>query len=145
MEERFDGITDQKKEISESILSITDSHPYYTQQLAFTVWELFNRSWQGTDIVGMASDEIVQSHDNDNERFWNSFNRTDMMILTGIASGNISPLSEEFSRTFGSGASSTVFSALQRLTGKGILIKEGSAYYIDDPFFKKWIIMRRQS
>ncbi len=50
----------------------------------------------------------------------------------------------EFSRMFGTGAASTVFSTLKRLTQKGILIKEGSIYKIDDPFFKMWIIKRRR-
>ncbi len=143
LEERFEGITDKNKNISETILGISGSHPYYTQQLAFTVWELFGRSGYAPDIVEVAANEIVQSHDNDFERMWNNLNRTDMMVLTGMSTGNISPLSEEFSRLYGTGATSTVFSTLQRLTSKGILIKEDSVYYIDDPFFKRWIIFRR--
>jgi hypothetical protein len=144
LETRFAGITDQKKNVSEMILKVSGCHPYYTQQLAFTVWELFGRSGYARDIVEIAADEIVQSHDNDFERLWNSLNRTDMMVLTGMATGDSSPLSDEFSRLYGTGASSTVFSTLQRLTNRGIIIKEGSAYTIDDPFFKRWIILRRQ-
>jgi hypothetical protein len=30
------------------------------------------------------------------------------------------------------------------LTNRGIIIKEGSVYTIDDPFFKRWIVLRRQ-
>ena len=143
LDERFAEITDQNKIISGTILGITASHPYYTQQLAFTVWELLVRSGYSPDIVEIAANEIVQSHDNDYERLWNSLNRTDMMVLTGMATIDISPLSDEFSRLYGTGAASTVFSTLKRLTGRGILIKESSAYYIDDPFFKRWIIFRR--
>jgi hypothetical protein len=143
LEERLAGITDQNKKVSETILGITGCHPYYTQQLAFTVWELLGRSGYTTDIVEIAANDIVQSHDNDYERLWNNFNRTDMMVLTGMAMGDISPLSDEFSRLYGTGATSTVFSTLQRLTGRGILIKEGSLYNIDDPFFKRWIVFRR--
>lgn len=144
LEARFAGITGQNKYVSETILNLTGCHPYYTQQLAFTVWELVGRSGYATDIVEIAANEIVQSHDNDYERLWNSLNRTDMMVLTGMSTGNISPLSDEFSRLYGTGAASTVFSTLQRLTNRGIIIKEGSVYTIDDPFFKRWIILRRQ-
>ena len=42
-----------------------------------------------------------------------------MMVLTGMSASDISPLSDEFSRQFGTGAASTVFSTLQRLTHKG--------------------------
>jgi len=143
LEEKFASITDKSKELSERILGITDSHPYYTQQLAFTVWELLMHSGYSSDMVKTAADQIVRSHDNDYERLWNSFNRTDMTVLTGMSVNDISPLSDEFSRLYGTGASSTVFSTLQRLARKGMLIKEKSAYKIDDPFFKRWIVFRR--
>jgi hypothetical protein len=37
-----------------------------------------------------------------------------------------------------------VFSTLQRLVKKGMIIKEGSVYSIDDPFFRRWIQYRRK-
>jgi uncharacterized protein len=141
--EKFADITDMSKELSEEIICITDSHPYYTQQLASTIWEFLARYGFSAGIVETAANEIVQSHDNDYERLWNNFNRTDMMVLHGMSASNISPLSDEFSRLYGTGASSTVFSALLRLTQKGILLKEGSVYSIDDPFFRRWIVLRR--
>jgi uncharacterized protein len=144
LEEKFRQIAGQYTEITKSVLDITGSHPYYTQQLAFTVWEILNRHHFTPDIVEKAANEIIQSHDNDFERLWNSLNGTDMMVLAGMAASNKSPLSDEFSKLFGTGAASTVFSTLKRLTGKGILIKEGSVYIIDDPFFKRWIVFRRQ-
>jgi AAA+ ATPase superfamily predicted ATPase len=143
LNERFAVISDKDKELSEDILKITDSHPYYTQQLAFTVWELLMHSGYSIDIVKIATDDIIRSHDNDYERLWNSLNRTDMMVLTGMSLSDISPLSDEFSRLYGTGASSTVFSTLQRLAKKGMLVKEASVYKIDDPFFKRWIVFRR--
>ena len=143
LEDRFSSVTDRKREISESIIQITDAHPYYTQQMAFTVWENLARAGYREEIVSNSADEIVRSHDNDYERIWNSFNRTDMQVLAGLAAGGQSPLSDEFSRKFGTGAASTVFSTLQRLTRKGVLLKEDSGYRIDDPFFRRWIIYRR--
>jgi hypothetical protein len=142
--EGFKGKTVSAGELSDKILAITDCHPYYTQQLAFTVWEMLIKVKYSPDLAEKAADEIVQSHDNDYERIWNSLNRTDMVVLTGMSLSDVSPLSDEFSKIYGTGAVSTIFSALQRLTGKGLLIKEGSAYKIDDPFFKRWIIFRRQ-
>jgi uncharacterized protein len=107
------------------------------------VWELLIRSGYSFDMVNTAADGIVRSHDNDYERLWNSLNRTDMKVLTGMSFSDTSPLSDEFSRLYGTGASSTVFSTLQRLSRKGLLIKEGPVYKLDDPFFKKWIVFRR--
>jgi uncharacterized protein len=143
LEDKFNDITDRCKELSEEIIGITDSHPYFTQQLAYIVWELLVLYGFSPDIVETSANEIVQSHDNDYEHLWNNLNRTDMMVLNGMSASDISPLSVEFSGRFGTGAASTVFSALQRLNHKGILLKEGSAYSVDDPFFRRWIILRR--
>lgn len=142
--EKFKKITDHSLELSGMILAVTDCHPYYTQQLSFTVWEEIKRNSYTPGIVEKSADEIVRSHDNDYERLWNSLNRTDMIVLTGISLSDISPLSDDFSKQYGTGAVSTVFSTLQRLVKKGLLIKESKGYKIDDPFFRRWIIYRRQ-
>jgi hypothetical protein len=145
LEYNFSGLVKETGDISEAILKITRSHPFYTQQLAFMVWELINRNGYTTDIVETSADEIVTGHDNDFELLWNTLNRTDMVVLAGMSSGDISPLTDEFSRLYGTGAASTIFSALQRMVRKGMIIKEGSAYYIDDPFFRRWIKYRRKA
>jgi len=144
LEERFKHICGQSKEITKEIIDITESHPFYTQQLSYIVWELLVKSGYSPDTVKDATNEIIQSHDNDYERIWNGINRTDMMVLTGIASTDISPLSDEFSKMYGTGATSTVFSSLKRLAGKGLLLKAKGSYAIDDPFFKRWILFRRE-
>lgn len=144
LEEKFLNISEEAKGLSIRIIEKTDSHPYYTQQLAFSVWEILNTSGYSSDIVEAASAEIILGHDNDYERLWNTFNRTDMMILIGLSESVLSPLSEEFSRLYGTGALSTVFSSLKRLTQKGILIKSLSSYSMYDPFFKQWIRERRR-
>ena len=117
--------------------------PYYTQQLAFMVWEMIKRSGYSAEIAEAAADMIVTSHDKDFELLWNTLNRTDMMVLAGMSAGDLSPLSEEFGRLYGTGAVSTVYSSLQRLVRKGMVIKENTAYYIDDPFFRRWLKARR--
>jgi uncharacterized protein len=144
LEYRFTGFVKEAGILSSDILKITGSHPYYTQQLAFTVWELLSYQDYATNIVETAADEIVTSHDNDFELLWNTLNRTDMMVLAGMSASDLSPLTDEFNKLYGTGATSTVFSALQRLVKKGMIIKEGSVCYIDDPFFKRWIQYRRK-
>jgi len=107
------------------------------------VWELLGRSTAFPDVVESSADEIVMSHDNDFELLWNTLNRTDMMVLAGVSATVISPLSSEFNKLYGTGASSTVFSTLQRLMKKGLIIKDEQTYSIDDPFFRRWIQFRR--
>ena len=124
---------------------ITRAHPYYTQQLAFYVWELVNRHKNLKQPVETACDEIIQHHDIDYERLWNTLNRTDMKILIGMSVSETSPLSSDFSKNYFNGATSTIFSSLKRLTLNSLVIKTDSGYEIDDPLFKRWLIKRRQT
>ncbi len=146
LESRFKGRTGEAAFITEEILKFTRSHPYYTQELAFEVWELLDRdrsSKQGKQVVKGAEMEIVRHHDIDYERLWNTLNRTDMKILIGMAFYEGSPLSLEFIRMFNVGAQSTVFSGLKRLMQSGFISRNEKSYEMDDPFFKKWIQERR--
>lgn len=131
------SVTVKSVELSKDILEITKSHPYYTQQLAFNVWELLNNAGKSKNPVDEAANEIIRHHDMDYERLWNTINRTDMKILIGMSLSGIAPLSSEFSKKYFTGASSTIFSGLKRLAQNGLMIKTESGYEIDDPFFKR--------
>ena len=61
-----------------------------------------------------------------------------------MAANDLEPLSMEFSKRFNAGPDSTVYSSLQRMIRKGIIVKYKRSYLIDDPFFRKWIILRRE-
>ena len=133
--------------ITEQILAVTKSHPYYTQQFAFMVFEGLSRNSQLSDenVVSDALSTIIRIHDMDFERLWNTLNRTDMAVLIGMSDGNLTPLSSEFSRKVNIQSSSTIFSSLKRLSDSGIIVKLKQKYEIDDPFFARWIIMRRDT
>lgn len=139
----FKELTEENISISEKILEITKCHPYYTQQLAFTVWELLFKNYKIINPVETAANELMIFHDVDYERLWNTINRTEMKILIGMSVTASSPLSDEFSKLNDTGASSTVFSSLKRLIEKGFIVKSNAGYEMDDPFFKEWIKVRR--
>jgi hypothetical protein len=131
----------QKEIISDQILAFTDCHPYYTQQLAFTVWNLFNYEKIEEEIVQTAIEQLVNMHDLDYERLWNSLNQTDKIVLISLSQNNEQQFSNS-NKLINGLASSTVFSSLKRLINSGYVIKSNH-YEIDDPFFKRWIIRRR--
>lgn len=145
LSERFSNITKHPEKISTEILGITKSHPFYTQQLAFNIFEFLLKKEITADIVEKGVDEIVRIHDMDFERLWNTLNRTDMKVLIGMTQTKISPLSSGFMVKSNIGSSSTIFSSLKRLSDKGIVIKTEAGYEIDDPFFTKWIKIRREN
>jgi hypothetical protein len=130
--------------LAKAILDFTDGHPYYTQQLAFVV---YNRLLQHTPedrVVTEAIEETGFVHDYDYERLWANFNTTDKKMMTGLATFKASPLSSEFLHQQNVKATSTLFSSLNRLMKSGYIIKTQTKYEIDDPFFKRWIVERRK-
>ncbi|MBR1774325.1 MAG: ATP-binding protein [Bacteroidales bacterium] len=121
-------------DITEKILDFTDCHPYYTQKLAFNIWELLKDEMASDDIVQTAIDYSNEIHDMDYERLWSSFKNTDKKVLKYLS---VSRNTQHDYSNIGIPIS-TVFSSLKRMAQSGILIKE-NRYEIDDPFFAVWI------
>ena len=135
--ERFAFIVpEQSEQIAKDILLFTQCHPYYTQQLAFQVWNILEQESQTMEVVNHAVDELTQLHDFDYERIWMAMNKTDRHILTILAQSATSPLDSKRGMP-----TSTAFSALKRLSKQGYIIKN-KKYEIDDPFFARWIYYR---
>jgi len=147
LEERFKPAAENFAEIAQHILEFTGGHPHYTQRLAFQLWENFAGSMSGElkEPVSSAVEQIVEFHDVDYERWWNSLNRTDMKVMIGLTLSDDLPMSKEFSRRFDLGSSSTVHSSLKRLLKNSFVVRAKNNYEIDDPFFKQWISRRRKS
>ena len=124
--------SDMLNNIVEGILSFTNLHPYYTQQLSAQVWELVSYENLKEGVVAEAINKIVRTHDLDFERLWMNFNRTDRSIMLSL-SGGINPMQNRKIAT------STSFSAIKRLMKAGYVIRVND-YEIEDPFFKECII-----
>ena len=138
------SICKQPEKVAEDILLFTEGHPYYTQQLAYTVWNNLNQKAEPAHAVNNAIEETIQTHDLDYERLWNTFNKTDKKTIIGLSQGEYSPLSQSVLNKNNSVATSTIFSSLKRLMQNGYVIKTSKGYEIDDPFFNKWTIKRRE-
>lgn len=124
----------QSSEIAEEILSFTQCHPYYTQQLAARVWELLviDDSENVEHVTERAIRKLVEAHDLDFERIWTTFNRTDRKALQLLSVDSSAPSAD---RTM---PASTMYSALKRLLQNGYVTRTDS-YAIEDPFFRFWI------
>ncbi len=145
LSEKLKSILEDYNKVSESILTVSGCHPYYTQQLAWVVWEKAAKGEDPENLPEDAVQELIRTHDMDYERIWMNFNKSDRKMLIGLSFSGLSPLSEMFLREFNLGATSTAFSALKRLAQSGYVIKTDSRYEIDDPFFKMWITQRRKA
>ncbi len=142
LSDKFANVSDDAEIIAGDILEITEGHPYYTQQLAYNMWNLLDDNSTNQNIVNKAVEEIIHLHDHDYERLWTTFNQTDKQTITFMAlrdDAEISPLSHQADI----GPASTVYSSLKRLMVTGCVIKTNNGYELDDPFFKRWIVLRR--
>ncbi len=140
---RLKGVYNKPEQISKKILEITQSHPYYTQQLAFTVWNVCNDNTDADRPVNMAIETLVRIHDIDYERLWLSQNQTDKKILISLANKEQNVLMESVLRKYGINATSTAYSSLKKLMKNGYVIKTTNGYELDDPFFALWIKGKR--
>ena len=125
------GEHDKLNGIVEEILSFTNLHPYYTQQLSAQVWDMMTYDNLVNGVVEEAISGIVHAHDLDFERLWLNFNRTDRSIMMSLSKG-VNPLQNR------QVATSTSFSGIKRLMKNGYVIHVND-YEIEDPFFKEWI------
>lgn len=134
LNDRLLPITKNAADIANSILTFTNNHPYYSQQLASAVWELIAISNSDEDIISKAIVGIVHDHDLDYERLWLTFNKTDQMVIRLISQGD-NPVQSRRLPT------STLTSAVKRLMKKGYVLKEEKERYLmEDPFFRQWVI-----
>jgi len=142
--DRLIGLSPQAELLAQQILAISDAHPFYTQQLAFNVWTFLCQGHNPNTAVDEAVKELVQYHDADYERLWNTMNSTDRKILIGLALSDDGPLSKAFAQDYLIDSQSTIYSGLKRLMTSGYVCRTDSKYQIDDPFFVRWIISRRE-
>lgn len=136
LQERFKAIAAEAGEIASEILAFTLCHPYYTQQLASTTWDLILLRKTSAEIVGTAIREIIRDHDLDYERLWLTLNKTDQRTISLLSLGE-NPVQQRRLPT------STVTSSLKRLQQKGYIVKTDK-YELEDPFFKKWVNERQK-
>lgn len=123
----------------EALLAFTSCHPYYTQQLAFNVWNNIQLYGNSTDRIKDTIGQIIQIHDYDYERMWQNFNNTDKKIIAGLSTLKSTPLSSAFVKSTGLKSTSTILSGIKRLMEKGYLIYNDNTYAIEDPYFKRWV------
>ena len=124
-------------------MALTKCHPYYTQQLAWHVWETQIGKQTVNGSIEEAVNTILRNHDRDFERLWGSLINTDRKILIGLGITELLPTSSEFLLLMGVSSTSTAGSSLERMVNNGTVLKIDGKYDIEDPFFKEWIKRKR--
>ena len=121
------------EDVAREVLVFTDCHPYYTQQLAYHVWDLMHYEELTENIINSTVERIIELHDLDFERVWMSLTRQEKRVLQVIAAGKADTLLKDHSVP-----TSTTFSVLKKLIKNGYVIRTDT-YQIEDPFFAVWV------
>lgn len=128
---------------TKKILEISESHPYYTQQLCHEVWNLCKsrKANQVTEqIIYDATEQVLKNQNYAYTSLWDSVRGKQRTLLLAMADSDDREIySSEFRARYSLGASSSVAKAVKTLEEKGLLEKEGDDYVISDAFFKEWL------
>jgi hypothetical protein len=127
-----------------ALLEITHAHPYGTQELAYSLWEVTPEgATAGDDELAGALTRVLASENAHFARIWEDAPRGQRTVLEALARDpGRQPLSAEFRRSHNLAAASSVQTALRALAEDEMIAPFASGYRIAEPFLCEWIISR---
>ncbi|HEX6699799.1 MAG TPA: hypothetical protein VF101_03635 [Gaiellaceae bacterium] len=126
----------------ESLLAITHCHPYGTQELAYTLWEITERRATATaELLDEALARVLRAENAHFQRIWEEASRAQRQTLAALAAApGEAPLSAGYRREHGLPGSSTVQRTLEALAEDELVDRYRSGYRIAEPFLAEWIL-----
>ncbi|MBU4311155.1 MAG: ATP-binding protein [Candidatus Omnitrophica bacterium] len=125
------------KKLAQEIVEIASDIPYNVQLLSFNVWLLAKKRITKKDIK-KAIDTIMHTQ---NELFFNIYDSASLHQRAALYA--LSQTGEIFSQDtilrYNLGTASSVQASLKSLVKETVVHKDGTKYYIGDPFFKLWL------
>jgi len=125
------------KKLAEEIVKLAKDIPYNIQLLSFNVWLSAKKRVTRRDIIE-AIDTIMHTQ---NELFFNTYDSATLhqrSVLYALSrTGEI--FSQDSILKYNLGTSSSVQASLKSLVKDNIVHKDGTRYYIGDPFFELWL------
>ena len=125
------------KRLAQEIVQRAENIPYNVQLLSFNVWALAAKGVSEKDITE-AIDTVMRTQ---NELFFNIYDSASPHQRAVLYA--LSQATEIFSQDtilkYNLGTSSSVQASLKSLVRDNVVHKDGSRYYLGDPFFKIWL------
>ena len=128
--------------VVERLLDITHCHPYGTQELAYTLWEVTEPDGTATDEqLDEALARVLRAENAHFQRVWEEASRGQRQTLEALArEPGQPPLSTLYRRAHGLAGSSTVQRTLEALVEDELVERYGDGYRIAEPFLGEWIL-----
>ena len=129
-------------EVLDTLLAITQSHPYGTQELSYALWEVTPAEGTATRAeLEEALRRVLRSENAHFSRIWERASRAQRVTLEALARDPGRPaLSAAYRRSHNLPATSTVQGALEALVEDELAERTGAGYRIAEPFLAEWIV-----
>lgn len=127
------------------LVNIAESHPYYTQFLAHTVWEYVEESGSvDRRQVDAAVNRILEREEAAFTNLWDNLTLKQKRLLLALSlkTDEEKVFSTGFLKRFNLNSSGTVQRGIKSLLDKGAIDKEGDSIIINDVFLKLWLVKR---
>ena len=125
------------------VLERTGGHPYATQQLAYFLWE---RTAPGAEAdeeaVTLALGDVLRSEHTHFLLLWEGATPTQKLVLEALAADPGRPFRAEYRRRHDLGPATNVQRALTTLERRELVVGQGGAYEIVEPFLAEWLQAR---
>jgi hypothetical protein len=129
-------------DVIEEIFTITDDCPYYVQYLCHELWDNYmnTKKIKKDDITNVIK-KIISGESPVYITLWNELTLHQRRLLQAIAtSGGTGIFSQDFVMRNELNSTSSVQTSAHLLMDKGILDRENGEYFIEDLFFRYWIL-----
>ena len=127
--------------VIELVLQTTHSHPYGTQELAYTLWEVTPRGRRADRArLEEALARVLRSENAHFSRIWERASKAQRIVLEALARDpGVPPLAAAYRSRHNLPGTSTVQRALEALTEDELVQRSDDGYRIAEPFLAEWI------
>ena len=130
-------------EVTAAVCELTGGHPFYTQHLCHTLWELCDTGKAATQAMMREAVQVLL----DRETYaytalWESLTLSQRRLLTGLSSEEgraIQVFSSGFLRRYGLGSASSAQRAAGALIVRDVIDRDNGSFVVADRFFRIWI------
>ncbi len=133
---------DISRTVTKELLDLTSGHPYYTQLLCSSLWDICEpESIISDDMLDQALDTLLERENSTYHTLWDSLPDQSKRMLRAIALENPlkSPYSGEFLGNYGFTSPSSAGRAIEYLTSHDIITgSKSGGYIIIDRFLGIW-------
>jgi hypothetical protein len=123
------------------VLARTGGHPYATQELCYFLWEETPPGGSATgERLGRALAAVVRSENAHFSLLWEGASSNQRLVLQALAREPGRPFRADYRARHDLPATNVVQSALRALEQREVVVGEGGAYRIAEPFLAEWLV-----